>query len=680
MSWAPESPGAPPLCVEGLLLTPGSMQAFLRLSESVGHESPLENVLEAALDCVESGLGFTRASVLLFDGRPTMRFRAWRGISEAYRRAVDGHSPWTAETPDAQAYAIEDVARSSDLGDDRAAVLAEGIRALAFVPLEARGRLLGKLVLYDSAPHAFSREELGGAQAVAGLIAQAIEHRSAGLRLEQLNAMMSAMIDQLPVGLAFVDAAGRVRLINRALGAMSDIVPGEFTDRPVAEALELAADRIHDHAALAGWVTGLIERRPLPSTREVRTHSGRLLHVHYVQVHSRLGALHGHLWHVTDETARRQLESQLLHAQKMEGLGRLAGGVAHDFNNLLTAVIGYLDLLALNAAPSSEESGFVRQALEAADQAADLTRQLLTFARRQPVQLVPQNLNALIERMAPLLRRLMPANVDILTQLAGTPCWTRADAGQLEQVLVNLVFNARDAMPEGGRLLLATLREAGGVRLVVEDSGVGMDAETRAQVFEPFFTTKDVGRGSGLGLATVYGVVQQCGGNVSVESEPGRGARFTVWLPAAEPPAGEGPAPVEAVAPRGAETVLVVEDDPAVRGLMGAMLARLGYDVLAAGDARGALEVAEAHAGPLHLLLTDIVMPGMSGRALARRLKAVRPELCVLLMSGNALPGPAGEPGAMLMAKPFSMELVARRVREALDAGASRSVARARES
>ncbi len=388
-----------------------------------------------------------------------------------------------------------------------------------------------------------------------------------------------------------------------------------------------------------------------------------------------------------DVTEQRHLEEQFRQAQKMEAVGQLAGGIAHDFNNLLTAILGNTQLLLRELPPGDSMRGDVEEIRKASERAASLTRQLLAYSRRQMLQPEVLDLNVVMAEMDKMLRRLIGEHIDLVAVFAPDLGRVRADPNQIEQVIVNLAVNARDAMPDGGKLTIETANadldetfaqaHLGSVpgsyaMLAVTDTGVGMDATVRAHLFEPFFTTKEVGRGTGLGLATVYGIVKQSGGYISVYSEPGHGSSFKIYLPRiatpAEAPAGApkgGPAP-------GSETVLVVEDEPAVLTLSRRALEAQGYVVLAASDADAALRVVERHGGMIHLLLTDVVMPGLSGRELADRLSAQRPGIRVLYMSGY--PGDAVVQhgtlplGSAFLQKPFSPDGLARKVRDVLDA------------
>jgi two-component system cell cycle sensor histidine kinase/response regulator CckA len=390
----------------------------------------------------------------------------------------------------------------------------------------------------------------------------------------------------------------------------------------------------------------------------------------------------------TDVTETRRLEAQLRQAQKMEAVGQLAGGIAHDFNNLLSVILGQGELIHRELPPGHRTLTRVGAIQHAADRAAGLTRQLLAFGRRQVLQPEVLDLNELVPGVERMLRRLLPETIEIVTSLQTSAGRVRADRGQLEQVLVNLALNARDAMPAGGRLVVTTadadlddaqarlrpdLPAGPYVVLGVEDTGHGMGAATLARAFEPFFTTKPEGRGTGLGLAMVYGIVKQSGGHVTVYSEPGRGTAFKIYLPRVLDPASavlKAPLP----APEGGtETLLIVEDQEAVRSLMTEILRDAGYRVLESGSAEEAMAVGQAERGTIHLVLTDVVLPRVSGPALVQDLRRARPGLPVVLMSGYAAEtaGRLEELGAgvLYIQKPFAADALLRVVRQALDAG-----------
>jgi signal transduction histidine kinase/CheY-like chemotaxis protein len=404
------------------------------------------------------------------------------------------------------------------------------------------------------------------------------------------------------------------------------------------------------------------------------------------------------------EDALRRSEEQLRHSRKMEAIGRVAGGVAHDFNNLLTAITGYAELLLNNA--SAGNGDLQRKNLEeirkAADRATVLTRQLLAFSRKQVLSPKSLKLNEMVGEMDKMLRRLIREDIELVTILDPNLGDVWADPGQMEQVILNLALNARDAMPGGGQLTLETgnvelegtyargelfLVPGSYVMLAVSDTGLGMDEEVKAHLFEPFFTTKEEGKGQGLGLSAVYGIIKQSGGTISVETEKGKGTTFKVYLPRVDKEAATQYTPSPSDSLKGVETVLLVEDEEAVRTLVREILRMHGYDVLEARQGGEAILISQRHKGPIHMLLTDMVMANMSGKELAEHLKPLRPEMRVLFISGyseeTVLNGPGGlrtgptgetlprEGGQnfsdAFLAKPFTPKTLATKVREVLD-------------
>jgi signal transduction histidine kinase/CheY-like chemotaxis protein len=384
---------------------------------------------------------------------------------------------------------------------------------------------------------------------------------------------------------------------------------------------------------------------------------------------------------------RRRLENQLAQAHKMESIGRLAGGVAHDFNNLLTAILGYLELVRAGLPEKGPIRADLNEIEKAAQRATALTRQLLTFARRQVVEPRVLDVNALTRGADSLLRRLIGEDIELVTILEPPIASVRVDPSQFEQVIVNLAVNARDAMPEGGRLTVETrnvtldehfvARHPGAaqgkyIELAVTDTGVGMDRETLGRLFEPFFTTKPTGQGTGLGLAICYGIVRQAGGYIWAYSEPGRGTTFKIYLPRVE----ETPVPVSSAAEPGPaaggrETILLVEDESQIRELAARALRSLGYTVITATNGEEAVGVARARLDDIDLLVTDMVLPLRGGREVAARLRDKRPGLRVLYMSGytqGVLPEKdLIEADSLFLAKPFTLSELSRRVRELLD-------------
>jgi PAS domain S-box-containing protein len=497
------------------------------------------------------------------------------------------------------------------------------------------------------------------------------------------------IIDTNPNFLFAKDPEGRYTLVNQAFaeayGSTTEALVGR-TDADIgADPAEIEAFRLADLDVLRTGVTRVIPEERITDT------TGRVRWLHTVKrpIVGEDGRVTQVLGVATDITERRQLEAQLLQSQKMEAVGQLAGGVAHDFNNVLTAIKGFSELIALELGEHHAARGDVLEIIAAADRAAALTQQLLAFSRQQLLQPVVLSPNAVIESVSKMLLRLIGAEVRCETRLAGDLAPVLADPGQLEQVLINLAVNARDAMPSGGTLTIETANVRLGaehasrlsgaeqiipgeyVLLAVCDTGVGMNRATQARIFEPFFTTKDPGSGTGLGLSTVYGIVRQSGGYVGVESEPGRGTTMQVYLPRADGEVFVRSAKTPEAGPRVAsETILVVDDDTSVRSAIARILARAGYAVLTASCPREAEAMWAQHAGPIHLLMTDVMMPDMDGGELARKLLRTRAEARVLFTSGytseTVIARGLITPDTNFIAKPFTIDAILRSVREVL--------------
>jgi PAS domain S-box-containing protein len=392
------------------------------------------------------------------------------------------------------------------------------------------------------------------------------------------------------------------------------------------------------------------------------------------------------------EQALRRSEEELRQSQKMEAIGRLAGGIAHDFNNLLSIILSYSAMMMEALSPDDPLRADAEQIAIAGQRARDLTRQLLAFSRRQMLRPEVLDLAEVVRGVEPMLRRVLGEDIELTISLAQPTSLVKADPGQIQQIIMNLVVNARDAMPDGGQLWIETAdivldetharrhtgvgaRPGAYVCLTVSDTGVGLDEETRTRIFEPFFTTKPRGKGTGLGLSTVLGIVQQSGGHVTVESTPDEGASFRVFLPRtteARAPAPAPRAPRQPVARRGSETVLLVEDEGQLRVLARDILRGAGYTVFEAPNAAEAIKVSQRHAGPIHLLVTDVVMPHIGGQELARRLGAERPRMRVLFMSGYTDDGIVQDgtvdPNIAFLPKPITPDTLLGKVRETLDA------------
>jgi PAS domain S-box-containing protein len=506
-------------------------------------------------------------------------------------------------------------------------------------------------------------------------------------RLVESEERYRHIVETASEGICSLDMELRITFVNGAFARMLGCTPEEMLGTPVDRFTfpkEFDELRMHMDARRRG-VAEHYERR-------LRRKDGKecWCFVSGTPIRDSEGRVAGSFGMFTDVTDRRRLEEQLRQSQKMEAVGRLAGGVAHDFNNLLTVIFGYGDVVlqGLEPGPLREAMQEVRRAGE---RAAALTRQLLAFSRKQA--LVPEvlDLGGVVRGLSAMVERLIGEDITVRVVVSAGLGRVKADRGQMEQVIMNLAVNARDAMPKGGSLTFelqnvelddsyatthAEVKPGPYVLLAISDTGTGMDAETQERIFEPFFTTKETGKGTGLGLATVHGIVHQSGGAIGVYSEPGRGTTFKVYLPrfagdaaATRPVSGVRPA-----LPTGSETVLVVEDEAAIRQLTNLILQKAGYTVLVAESPAAAERMAGSHPGQIHLMLTDVVMPGMRGPELAERLLRLRPDLRVLYMSGYTDDAIAHHgflnAGTEFLQKPFTPLRLMQKIREVLDAAA----------
>lgn len=517
------------------------------------------------------------------------------------------------------------------------------------------------------------------------------ERRRSEQAVLESEARLRAFMENSPAVMFLKDGEGRYLQVNSQFEQRFRLGRRDVlgrTDAEIFSAEQAALFRRHD-LEVAGSGRPLIFEEAGPGEGGLRT--GIAYRFPLRDLH---GAIYATGGIIVDITERKQLEEQYRQSQKMEAIGLLAGGIAHDFNNMLTVIRGHTELMLSRLHKDDVMRGELQEIMGASDRAASLTSQLLAFSRRQHLQLQVLELNAVVTALDSMLRRLIAEDIRLVLQLDPKPSMVKADRGQIEQVLMNLVVNARDAMPRGGTLTIATrhleldaafirsrsqlaLKAGGYVAVTVRDTGCGMDPATQARIFEPFFTTKEQGVGTGLGLATVYGIVTQSGGLIEAESEVGRGSTFTVYLPhVAERTDAAAAGPATALLPRSAETILVVEDEDMVRRLARRILSEQGYTVLDASQGDRAQEVCAGYHSKIHLLLTDLVMPGINGRELAARLRAERPDLKVLYMSGyqdNVLHPQPGEPQKELpfIHKPFTPTSLMRKVREVLDAPTS---------
>jgi len=627
---------------------------------------------------------------------------AWRESEEKYRQLVENS---------------EDYICTHDLGGVILSANPTMVREIGYSPAELMGRRLddflaeearGEFPAYletvarDGHAHGFMKirnrsgeervlqyDNTVGREAgreVVRAIAHDVQRRWAEHALNLSVSRLEALFNNIPDLAWMKDDQGRYSAINEALARFVGRSRGEIVGRTDAELFppDLAGKfEDSDRRALQGAVS-------LHAMEEVPGPGGavRLFDTTRTPIYGEHGQPTGTVGIARDITERRQLEEQLLQSQKIEAVGRLAGGVAHDFNNLLTTILGYSGIALDQLSESDALRPEIEEIQRAGERAAALTQQLLAFSRKQVIEPTFLDLNAIVSDESKMLRRLIGENIELIARLQPGLAGIRADRGHVDQILINLAVNARDAMPEGGRLVIETrdveryipnrsaaeLPGSAGphVLLSVTDTGSGMDVETRQRIFDPFFTTKERGKGTGLGLATVYGIVKQSGGDIFVESELGIGTTFKVFLPRAEVPAGavtEAPAPSPR---RGSETLLLVEDEEAVRRLATRVLNSVGYRVLAAANAVEARSLWGHHGDGIRLLITDVIMPGSSGPQLAKDLAEQNPELKVLYISGYTDDAIVRhgllKPTEAFLQKPFSPDALVRKTREILDA------------
>jgi PAS domain S-box-containing protein len=559
------------------------------------------------------------------------------------------------------------------------------------VPLKSGTNCIGVLVLQSYSENTrFSERDREILKFVSQQLAAAIEHKRYEEALRRSEARSRSLILSAAFGICRCTLRGRFLDVNPALvnmlghSSVEDLLKLDARHEVFVNPREL--DRLAEDYRRTGSLNGVEVQWKRKDGRIIIVRLSGCAAISTDEPEEVLELI------AEDITDRRQLEEQLRQAQKMDAVGRLAGGVAHDFNNLLMVINGYTEVLLEQLEKDSDMHSKVQSIQQAADRAATLTRQLLAFSRKQLLELKVVDVNTVVGDMERLLRPLIGENIELVTRLSTQTGRTRADAGQLEQVIMNLVVNAKDSMPEGGKLTLQTADVAVGQNyshhrfiqpgryavISVADTGHGMDKETQSRIFEPFFTTKEKGKGTGLGLSTVYGIVKQSGGYVFAQSEVGAGTIFYVYLPRVEDSAEElSPAKAQQNEAGGCETVLLVEDEESVRELVRLTLASRGYKVIEAENGECGLRLAEDCKERIDILITDVVMPGIGGRELAKRLLSLRPGISVLYLSGYtedavATQGALG-PGTAFLQKPFTLQNLAKKVRDVLLSNSARA-------
>jgi PAS domain S-box-containing protein len=677
--------------------------------EHVAKGVPLAPVLAEIVTLIErQSEGMLCSIMLLDDEGKHVRLGAAPSLPPAFAASLDGLAIGpTAGSCGAAAYLrerviVRDLATHPNWAPYRDLALQHGLRACWSTPIfSSTGAVLGTFAMYYREPRNPTDQELSWTDDATHIAAIAIERdrdlallrrTEAAVRAgEALRAFVYDCVQDVIFYLG-VEGPGRYRFltINSAFEKATGLRTGDVVGHLVTDVIprashELVLGKYAEAIASRGRVTW-DETSHYPSgTKHGEVSACPLFDANGVCTNI-VGTVHDVTGRVTAESERHQLHEKLAHAQRLHALGTLAGGVAHDFNNVLSVILSYAELTADELQRDEPLRANLDEIRSAALRATEMTRQLLAFGRQQVLAPRVLGMHQAVLGLQRMLQRLLGADIE-LTVLSEPGLWNvKADPGQLERIVMNLAVNARDAMPRGGQLTFATSNvvldgdyarthvdtPAGRyVLLAVTDTGTGMDAATQARIFEPFFTTKEKGKGTGLGLATVFGIVKQSGGNIWVYSEPARGTTFKVYLPAVDAPTDDLPAATQVDEPLdGDETILLVEDDPQVRAISTTILRQHGYVVLEAANGGEALLICEQHGADIHLLLTDVVMPRMSGRQLADRLRSVRPAMRVLFMSGYS--GDAIvhhgvlNSGAHYLQKPITPVSLLRKVREVL--------------
>jgi len=683
----------------------GRDEAGLSIAETMlgllSARAPLTTVLDGLCRSIERHYPDLLCSVLLLDADGvTLRDCAAPSLPKEYNLCIDGvkvgpsvGSCGTAAYLKRQVI-VSDIATDPLWANYKHLALPHGLRACWSTPITSSdGNVLGTFAIYYREPRNPETHHLQLISNATHLAVLAIEHDRARLELTAAEARYQSLVERLPAitYIAELGTIGRWHYVSPQIESILGFKPGEWLANQ-----NNWIDHIHPEdrpIAIAAEDEFVKNRKLFFAEYRMFARDGRMLWFRDEAVllepnPDQQAMMQGVLYDITEH---KNLEEQLRHSQKMEAVGQLAGGVAHDFNNLLMLVQAHNSRLRERLSTADPEARQDSQQIEqAVIRAAALTRQLLAFSRKQVLRSLVLDLNAVVYEAVKMLERLIEKGVEMQLRLDPSLCRIKADPVQIEQVIFNLAVNARDAMPNGGTLTIGTRnaevsptrsRDRRGmpageyVVLTVSDTGIGMDASTQAHIFEPFFTTKAPGKGTGLGLATVYGVVQQSGGWVWVTSELGRGATFEIYFPRNGDAVEAPPTPQNIVlpnpSPNNRETILLVEDQDGIRDMAAEFLRRSGYRVLNAEDGMQAMEVAARHPEVIHLLITDMSMPNMGGRELAISLTQLRPGIPVLFMSGHpdhALPTDGGAGGAgQILQKPFALEDLAQKVRALLD-------------
>ncbi len=642
------------------------------IADALGRGPDISSALDEILAQSIDAAGLSSGAILLYGDEGSLRCLSQVGLHGHHESLPALFTPELISEVDTagSVLALTPVAQATRA--QLSLLASAGASSAVIAGIRSGPRNLGLLFLTSSTRLLVGGEWCGFARAVAGQLGQALALQQAFKALHDSESRYRTLFETINLIALALDAEGRVDYVNPFFFALTGYDPAEVTGKSwfdFVPARVRPAMNVTFHEVLESGMHPHYEN-------PIRTRAGdeRLIAWHNTVIRDSQGRPTGTLSIGEDITELRQKEQQLIQAQKMEAIGQLSGGIAHDFNNLLAAISVFSELVSGDLEPGHPHLDNLDQIRQAVQRARQLTRQLLTFSRRQVLQPVVLDPNIVISDLAKMIARLIGENIELVQDLSevGTIVF---DAGQLEQVIMNLAVNARDAMPQGGRLTIATRRSGSKVVITISDTGTGMSEDVRRHAFEPFFTTKG-SRGTGLGLATVQGIVTQSGGQIDLASEPGRGTKFTITIPGVATPAIPHFAAATEAMRGGKETILLVEDEPAVRRAATLVLRRLGYQVIEARNGAEALQHAQAHAGQIHLALSDVIMPGMDGPSFLKQLREQRSDVRMLLMSGYAgeITSLEGERAEIpLLAKPFTASSLAARVREVLDAPWPRS-------
>ena len=674
---------SPEQATKALLKEGKRIEAILAMQKAIaGARYDVEQVMQIIIEHGQRVTEATGGVVEIVDGED-MVYKATSGSAQAHiglRLKREGSLSGLCVSEN-RVLLCEDT--ETDPRVDRETCRIVGVRSMVVVPLLQEEKTIGVLKVLSPKPNQFTQWDVTTLELMAGTMAAVLSDASSLRSLRESEERLRLLMDHLPLMIWVADEKAHLKFVNRYWA--------EFTGCPLERAYETSTGEFFHpeerEALLELFAEKAAAHHPYHTEYRRRYHDGqyRWMQATAVPQFRPDGTFAGYVGFSLDINEQKMLQGQLLESQKLESLGQLAGGIAHDFNNLLTAILGYTEIATESLAENAPQRALLNHVSAAGQRATDLTRQLLMYARRQMVEFREVEVGQVIQNLIPILKKTIGEQYDLATNLTLEDCYAYTNAGQIEQVLMNLMVNARDAMPLGGRLLLETacvtldenyvathfnVTPGEYVMFAVSDTGMGMTQEMLSHIFEPFFTTKEIGKGTGLGLATCYGIIKQSKGNLWVYSEVGQGTTFKIYLPRIQKVSHRLTPETKAPLPSGEETLLLVDDEEMVRDIAARILEKQGYRVLQARNGADALQIQSEYDGDVHLLITDVVMPLMGGRELEERIHRLRPTLKTLYMSGytqNVIvqEGVLRE-GVVLLVKPFAASDLLEKVREAL--------------